>query len=397
MPSTFTWLDTSEHDRRRALEVVDLFRLQDTRDELGLAGVRDAWADRLVPGTSTIQTRARYFLFVPWIYRRLEGKAGPADVDRRARRAELALIDAIEATDPEAVPIGAQAGKGLKRLPSSIYWNGMGTLGVRLWAGSQAAFHREFGSWAREGDGGGPWNPHLPEAPEDFPERASLDLTAAEATFLREQVRLRAPGSLLGFLMERDEFAEGIEFPWEHPARAEMPEQLEGWLAHAEAFALHLHGAALLYNRLLAERRVEFGMGDADEWVESYGEEFGTWAGELEQWRASAPAWDRDGFWRWTLEQAPRLPGSVRLFCDGWIDRVERAAAPAALLDDEGARRMVSEREHRLKRNRSRLKHREHLERWRGASSARRLEYRWGITQRLVRDVIDGLARGEAN
>lgn len=71
LASTFAWLDTSERDRRRALDVIDLFALRDTRDELGIAAVRDSWADRLAPGTSTIQTRDRYFLFIPWIYQRL--------------------------------------------------------------------------------------------------------------------------------------------------------------------------------------------------------------------------------------------------------------------------------------------------------------------------------------
>ena len=36
MPSTFTWLDTSEYDRQRAMEVIDLFRRQNTQDELGI-------------------------------------------------------------------------------------------------------------------------------------------------------------------------------------------------------------------------------------------------------------------------------------------------------------------------------------------------------------------------
>ena len=67
MLSTFTWLDYSEQERHRALDVISLFKLQDTRDELGLASIRDAFAERFFPGTSTIQTRARYFLFVPWL------------------------------------------------------------------------------------------------------------------------------------------------------------------------------------------------------------------------------------------------------------------------------------------------------------------------------------------
>jgi len=61
-------LDYSEHERRKMLDVVDLFKERDTRDELGIGAVRDSFADQLFPGTSTIMTRARYFLLVPWTY-----------------------------------------------------------------------------------------------------------------------------------------------------------------------------------------------------------------------------------------------------------------------------------------------------------------------------------------
>lgn len=64
MPSTFTWLDYSEHEHRKMLDVIDLFRERDTRDELGISSIHDAF----FPGTSTIQTRACYFLFIPWLY-----------------------------------------------------------------------------------------------------------------------------------------------------------------------------------------------------------------------------------------------------------------------------------------------------------------------------------------
>ncbi len=56
--SAFVWLDYSERERRKMLDVVDLFREHDTRDELGVGSVRDAFADMLFPGTSTIMTRA---------------------------------------------------------------------------------------------------------------------------------------------------------------------------------------------------------------------------------------------------------------------------------------------------------------------------------------------------
>ena len=83
--STFVWLDYSERERRKMLDVVDLFREHDTRDELGLGSVRDAFADMLFPGTSTIMTRARYFLLVPWTYQRLERqRVGSAEIATRA-------------------------------------------------------------------------------------------------------------------------------------------------------------------------------------------------------------------------------------------------------------------------------------------------------------------------
>ena len=88
--SSISWLDYSDGDRRRMLDVVDLFRERDTRDELGLGSVRDAFADAFFPGTSTIMTRARYFLLVPWTYQRLEDTGvSSAEIARRARQAEL--------------------------------------------------------------------------------------------------------------------------------------------------------------------------------------------------------------------------------------------------------------------------------------------------------------------
>ena len=77
MSSTFSWVDFAEDDRRKMSEVIALFREQDTRDELGLGGIRDTFADLLFPATSTIQTRARYFLFIPWVYQELERRRTP--------------------------------------------------------------------------------------------------------------------------------------------------------------------------------------------------------------------------------------------------------------------------------------------------------------------------------
>ena len=146
MPSTFSWLDYSEKDRQRAQSVIDSLREHDTRDELGIGTVRDALSDLLFPGTTTIQTRPKYFLLVPWVYQALERWTGWErrsfrDVSRDARRRELEVLRSLMKSDDKEGVIGREAGDKLKRLPSSIYWNGMEVLGIRQFPGCHHQRH----------------------------------------------------------------------------------------------------------------------------------------------------------------------------------------------------------------------------------------------------------------
>jgi len=94
--STIAWIDFAEDDRRKMIAAVSAFRDRDTRDELGFGSIRDALSDLLFPGTSTIQTRARYFLFVPWIYQYLEQRRVPSGrIGDRLRQDEIRLVSAL--------------------------------------------------------------------------------------------------------------------------------------------------------------------------------------------------------------------------------------------------------------------------------------------------------------
>ena len=84
MPSTLSWIDYDQTARERTLRILSLFHERDSRDELGLGGIRDSFADQFFPGTSTIQTRLRYMLFIPWIYKRLEEKTNLPSGFRRS-------------------------------------------------------------------------------------------------------------------------------------------------------------------------------------------------------------------------------------------------------------------------------------------------------------------------
>ena len=76
------WIDFSKEDRQKALDVINLLSEQGAVDELGIGIVRDAFANYFFPGTSTIQTRAKYFLIVPYVLREaVDGRYGK-DVNR---------------------------------------------------------------------------------------------------------------------------------------------------------------------------------------------------------------------------------------------------------------------------------------------------------------------------
>ncbi len=401
-PSTFSWLDNSERDRRRALDVIDLFRQRETRDELGIGTVRDAIADLLNPGTSTIQTRARYFFFIPWTYLDLERRhVSSADVARRAREAELDLIDVLAESTDRAGTLGIEARRKLKRLPSAVYWGGLGTFGIRLFPRSQDQYHRSLDRFYREHERirrsredreadvreSLTWHPHLPLPPSDYPRSASFKLTRSEAQYLQDRVLQRAPGTLLAFLVDRGQRCPRVGFAWDHPQAGEFPTRNIEQLAHARHFSQVMHGAALLYNLMLATLLPN------DDWADGYREDLRQWMDTIESSRSKLASWDRRVFWTLVRSRGARIPSSTQSFAESWISLV--LSKGEGLSDSPDARNLIERRERALKGKRSRLASREMLELWNGAAGTAQLDYRWGTTQTIVSDILEGLARRE--
>ncbi len=396
--SYFGWLDTSERDRRRMLDVIDLFQQRETVDELGIGSVRDAIADHISPGTSTIQTRARYFFFIPWIYLDLERRRVPAArVAHAARQMEVSLIAALAASDDSAGTIGIQAGPSLKRLPSAVYWAGLKRLGFRLFDGAQDRYHRQFEKVVpadhRDDSGdvdGAPglsfnWNPHLPRPPKAFPANVSMALTLEEAEFFFDKLALHASQSLLRFLVMSGDAGDDVAFPWEHAQFHEMPPDLRLWLEQGRRYSEAMHGAALLYNLMLAEKR-----GDED-LIGEYRAGFAEWAAMVEARGQALRDWSVEAFWTMVRRENPRIPMPVQEFSSHWIRCIQAERTPLKLMEDARVRDLVADRERRLKGPRARLFSPAHLELWGGASGAGQNDYRWGITRTIARDILQGL------
>jgi hypothetical protein len=401
MASSFTWLDYSEHERRKMLDVIDLFKERDTRDELGIGSVRDAFADMLFPGTSTIQSRARYFLFIPWMYLDLERLRVPANqVATRARQKEVQLINALADSDDPEGTIGIQARESLQRLPSNIYWQGLGVWGIRLFPGSQEQYHRRLdwfyertGQKQQRNDDGEAvegrvprnWHPGIPPAPEGFPTSAAFKLTREEAEYLHDRIMMRASRTLLAFLVDSGQQAEPVSFPWEHPLFAEFPAPIREQLEHGRNFSEAVHGAALLYNLMLAEQVKN------DERIDDYRARLQEWAEVLEQRSNAFARWDRGRFWE-IVKGTGTITQPTRLFIDTWLNMALLPSTAKTIADCEQARRLIREREQLLKRGLARLNNPRAQELWNGEAGTAQLNYRWRVSQVIVLDILKGLA-----
>ena len=129
------WIDFSKTERNKVLSVLELLSESGTLDELGIAPIRDGFANIFFPGTSTIQTRAKYFLIVPYAFKDME-----YDKETNPNRLS-AILDDLEKQCAEAFlksgdysgVIGRRAlsqGSWVKRTPSDIYWAGLRTYNI---------------------------------------------------------------------------------------------------------------------------------------------------------------------------------------------------------------------------------------------------------------------------
>jgi Family of unknown function (DUF6361) len=402
MPSYVAWLDHSEKERRRALDVISLFRDQGTVDELGLGLIRDTIADALFPGTSTLETRAGYFLFVPWMYRLLEGRrTSSAQIAKKARAMEVQLIDVLADSDDKAGTIGIDARASLKRLPSNVYWRGLLNWGIRIYPGTQPDYHRSRDRFyaavltaarTRTDDGDSAfgavprtWHPGLPDPPPGFPQHVSFKLGRNEAAYLRDRVLARIPDSLLAFLVDRGKGSATVPYVWEHPQLGEFSASVRKLVEQARLFSLSMNGAALLYNLMMAEARHD------DDRATDYRQRFDAWQASIQAQANPVLAWDLQPFWDVVRSIGGRVSLPTQMFVQGWVEQARIAAAGQSIVSSTKARRLIEDRERAVKRGLARLQNRRALELWGGASGVEPLGYRWGVANRIITDIRQGL------
>ena len=409
------WIDFSSEHRDKVRTVIDLLTKQGVVDELGIGVIRDSFADRMFPGVSTIQTRAKYFVLTALLIhdydRQTESKKEKESLDdylshwEKWCRIQLAKRygDRGEGLGIIGISFGERRDRDVQRPPSSVYWNGLRTFGIVRSRLSLSEFGRDISGRRSLGaildqtnrlkgddlDADAENGPRIrvPDVEEDYWDNLTITLTPTEAEFLRQQITASVPDSLLGQILldetateqiiklkRNAKFADMAELPF---LRDLKREELRKTVRRARDFWTILEGAHIRYNCLLQSRfGTSAGAAQCDEYWE-------TWIRGLETFNWSE--WDTDFMWQLVEQHGSNVRPSTKKFVNGWIDQ-----AHAGATDLDACDQLVIDQERTNKTARARLRPNakdEHVDGWIGLSE---LAYRLPQVRTLVEDIQRG-------
>ena len=396
--SSLGWLDLDAAASERVSTLLRSLEEPGTIDVLGLGPIRDAFSDMLTPGTSTVQTRVRYFIFLAWIFQRLQyEQVPPAAFARKLRDYEVRLIDCLRHLGRGQGVIGRIAGRNLKLMPSGIYWRSMPAWGIRRPDLSIVEFgHRAAAPGQlqpqRDNDGNvteptaSMWA-EIPEPPENFPSgQITFELEPAEAQILTDGIRRNHPDTLIAVLSAEPGLSlASIDYPWLVPTHR-LSERLAEVVHHARCFSELTLGPRLVYS-LLAARKARRELGwTTEELIDDQVGQLDSWASLVERRHQDLRAWVDEPEEFKQLLAGHNIAHRTLHF---WHDLAVRAVKdPSGFAENPEVHQLVRDRERRLKTGRARLSHRAALESGGLPASAGQLDYRWSITKSYLRDLM---------
>jgi hypothetical protein len=400
MASIFSWVDFSDEDREKMVQIIRQLRQPDTIDELGIGSVRDSIANILFPGTTTIQTRAKYMLFVPWILQKMEkNRVVSENISLRVEKEENKLCKSLLKMGFKEGVIGAIAGEGLQRFPSSIYWAGLQTWGIRKFRGSlndyyqglNSYYHLKKGNITRDDqevflyrDFGENWDEGLPESPQELPGKEGLDLTQSEAQYLLDKLSINCRESLLTNIICLRKTARK-NFVWENTFIDKLNHDLPIKVRHAQNFSEIMQGSALVYNYLLAEKK------ESEELMNKYKEKLAEWQMTMSSRAEIFLNWNIEHFWTLVYsERTINVSSRTKRFINQWIEIVLKNIDDI-FINKEEINLLINGREIEVKGRRARLRNPDYLAKWSSAAGTQQLNYRWRVVKRIVNDIISGL------
>jgi len=404
MAAGLGWIDFSKEHRDRVFSVIDMLSEGGTVDELGIGVIRDALADYLFPGVTTIQTRPKYFILIPQLLQSYEKSYRdrlPLDplaswLEEAEHQLMLELASNYSyAENNGVIGINVARNKGrLARTASSVYWNGIRVHGIvdthyslndYLRRNNLAGMVRNTVNGQSDEEEGlaelAGFGLHLPRFEQEGP--LTLDLSAEQARYLRDQFRdnrsgKKWPDNLLKCLLE----SPGLSRVARDAANfetlaaylldgARLPSATAKVLRLAVDFAFIIHGAHIRFNIQLHRQA---GTGNFQSAWED-------WLGTLEQKRPGLAGFDLS-YLLGTV--APQTRGDTKTFITEWHRSVLTGPVNEAQLDA-----LVRAQEVANKKGKAKLTSKSGAYTgWVGISE---LNYRFPRVQSIITDILKAL------
>lgn len=273
------WIDFSREERNKVMATLDLLSTTTALDELGIGTLRDRYADILFPGISTIQTRAKYFVIIPYIFSLTESQKfkRSSEIIPWVNKIEDNLVSTLvkNSGEDDAGIIGSRSlkqGKQVKRKPSSIYWNGMRTYGIlldnRVSMDQMATLIYNQGNKRRNieivkgvdsyddetaaSDGISIFSPA--KLDYDFEKDIDIRLTKEEALYISNHIitSIYSRDSLLAFIVKNN--IDVSNFNFEDLEALSMPSDMKNDYRLAKELADFIYGAHIRYNIIYSQK-----------------------------------------------------------------------------------------------------------------------------------------------
>ena len=390
------WIDFSDNDRKKTMDVLRLFQEQGAVDELGIGIIRDGFANYFFPGTSTIQTRAKYFFIIPYAMMDTVSDPRVTSVSSALRRLdeiekESAIL--LKKSSGDLGVIGATIlPKWVVRTPSTIYWNGLRTLGIFNGGLNQTMTISEYFRLAiklreekkasalgnrkedaeennKDDAGAGDFrfrNFWLLPYKQGWKEHLTIDLSQAEADFLSTKIKTSNPNTVFAYILREginiEQYCDFTAFSYD--LKSAIDEENAYMLELADHFNDFISLAQIRYNLMLSDGLNE----DA------------------------VVRWDRVKGNAETFAERVDLEAiftRLHLKNPGLRDFLKRFRSAALLGDWDAAEKEILKQEVRIKGARAKLKNKGKYapDKWIGGY---RLDYRFTDARRLIMDIRKG-------
>lgn len=406
------WIDFSPADRAKVGTVLELLRPEGMVDELGIGVVRDALANQLFPGISTIQTRAKYFFIIPYILyefqsltpQQKKNKSAVKYLDDREHEIMWQLAEHYEHQDGLGViGITKKKPQRIMRRPSEIYWNGIykynlmdtGGLGVNAYLKMRSGNNLQglISNIKQSDDGSGD------DADADFDnmfrikinpnnnwaEGLTLNLTEDEADIIRSRIIDLCKDSLIADLLKNkslyelfSQFDNFMDFAKAAISLTDINQQVKTTLILAHDFSELAYGPHIAYNVFLQKQKYKQNY-FIDDWNE--------WLSELNRTMINYEVFNPHIYFIQPYAESAR--DFTKHFIIQFWDYIKSGNKNVAEIEE-----LITSQEQRNKGNKARLKWERwddvYEESWIGLT---RLDYRYRNAKVILNDIQEGLNR----